>query len=509
MLTFAGEPLLFPDVQVMAWMERNQDLADLCIFGQQQSRFSSSRHAVRSRFEQNKGIGLPVWNWPTAPAPRLNTVYWPTGATRWAYGLFLATRQTRDRIISRVHSSNGNVAATLSMGDDLDGGGLSPYSMDMWMLNPRPVSSTASDEDLWIIPLVDERYFWQFKAVADLEVTTSTTWATLFSTIATALGVTVTVSSSVEAAYLKPDPVEFTRRYENAAMLLDAAAASTGRRIVRRITGVVVAESGSIATATLLANLKRPYRLMAGGDYGALGGECPATVAVTYRKIKQHLLRSNGQVLRQTKAATGAPVKASDATLTIHCAAYADYNTSDTLQNGTALQTLTDKIAADYYAWQATRYDYTFGEIQPWDLCGFDDHVLWTFGRPIPGESQVHVSGESLADGSASFPVRPSVDLLAQTRVQSLPVNVWPELNACSDPDKQVFEPRLYAKANADIAGGAEGTVSLYTGYATDTGKDVVVRNISSVQWDEDAGGWAEGIGDAEWLGTPAECSQL
>jgi hypothetical protein len=508
MLTFAGEPLLFPDADVLSFFERYQDLSDLRIFSPHHSRVSG-RQACRSRFEQDKGLGLPVWNWPDPPAPRLNTVYWPTGATRWAYGLFLVTRATRDRLFARLHSSNGNAAGTLSMGDDLDGGGLSPYSMDMYMLNPRPVSSMATDDDLWILPLVDERYFWQYRSVEDLEVTTATTWATLFGTLGTRLGRTVAVTPSIAAAYLKPDPTEFSRRYDNAALLLDAAAASVGRRVVRRVTGVVTLESPAVSQAKLLANLKRSYELLAGGDYGALGGDLPSSVAVAYQKIKQHLLRKNGQVLVQTSAApSGTPVQVGDASLTIQCAAYADYNTADALQNEATLQAITDQLASDFYSWNSTRYDYTFREIQPWDLCGFDDHVLWTFGRPIAGELTGNVNAEALEEQeSAAVTIRRGVDRLAQTRVQSLPVNCWPELNACADGDKIVFEPRLMAIADGDIAAGAEGTVSLYSDFSTDTTKNVTARNISGIIWMATKRGWVEGTGDAVWLGSPNECA--
>lgn len=215
-------------------------------------------------------------------------------------------------------------------------------------------------------------------------------------------------------------------------------------------------------------------------------------------------MQANGKVY--TKEITGAasPVRMSGKTLTIHCAAYADYNTSDALQNGTALDALAQLISDDFYGWGAKRYDFTFKEIQPWDLCGYDDSVTWTFGRPVEAcEFSAH---GKVADDAVTVHGRRGIEYLAQTRVQSLPANFWAEVNGCSDSTKEIVEPHMMAKADADIAAGAEGTVSLYDSFTNDTTKNVTARNISGVEWSQDKRGSAEGIGDAVWIGVPAEC---
>lgn len=501
MLTFAGEPLLFPDATVDAWLVRNQDLVDLGLLCDQQARYASGRHVARSRFEQNKGIGLPVLNWPAPPPWRLNTLYWPTGATRYARGLFLVDRATRDRIVSKTVQSGKNTKATLGIGDDLSGKQGTPLAIDMFCLSPRPVTCTNDDSDLWLLPLVDERYFWQFLDVGAISVTTSTSWATLFSTLATALGVTVTVASSAESAYLKPDPTEFTRPYDNAALLLDAAAASVGRRFVRQYDGSCVVQSKSKADTALTANLAKPYQQLAGGQFSALAADMPAKVAVTFRKIKQYLLRSDNQLYVKTTDAPSGTTTIAGKTLTIHCAAYADYNTSDALQNGSTLDQLAAQIATDFYGWNSKDYDYTFKQIMPWVPCGYDDYVLWTFGRSIACSPKV-----SCPEGGGAALVEEQTEYLAQTRVQTLPANFWAELNGCSDPDKEVVEPRLMAIADADIAAGGTGTATLYDSFSHSTGKQIQITNISSVLWKSGKRGWAEGIGDAVWLGGPQEC---
>jgi hypothetical protein len=235
MLTFAGQELLFPTPELEAWILQNQDLADLSPFSEQRADILSARHACRSRGEQTKGLGLPVLNWPPPPPVRLNTLWWPTGATRWARGYFLATTSGRDVIVSQVANEKGASASLLGIGDDENG---NPLALKMYMLPPRPMSCTKEGETLHLIPLVDERYFWQFAPAVNsggdpITVTTSTTWQSLIDDLASALGLDeITVELAIEAAYLKPDPTDFTRPWDNAALLLDALAVSIGRRIV-------------------------------------------------------------------------------------------------------------------------------------------------------------------------------------------------------------------------------------------------------------------------------------
>jgi hypothetical protein len=343
MLTFAGQELLFPTPELEAWILENQDLADLSPFSEQRADILSARQACRSRGEQTKGLGLPVLNWPPPPPVRLNTLWWPTGATRWARGYFLATTTVRDKIVSQLADEDGVIAGTLGLGDDIDG---NPLAIDMFMLPPRPMSCTKEGETLHLIPLVDERYFWQFAPAINsggdpITVTTSTTWQSLIDDLASALGLDeITVELAIEAAYLKPDPTDFTRPWDNAALLLDALAVSIGRRIVRRFDGTVHLDDFASAAAKLEENLDLKYEQLAGGDFSVLEGDLPEKVVVAFRKIKQHLLQADGKRYTIEKSPESQTGTVKGRKLLIHCAAYADYNTSDVLQNGTALDAL-------------------------------------------------------------------------------------------------------------------------------------------------------------------------
>jgi len=148
-------------------------------------------------------------------------------------------------------------------------------------------------------------------------------------------------------------------------------------------------------------------------------------------------------------------------------------------------------------------YDYCFAGIADWTPSGYDDAILWAFGRTCPDKTFDLIRNE---DGSVAR-LDDRTELLAYTRVQTLPGNCWPEINLASDPTKEVVEPRLMAKANADIAAGATGAVSLYDSFSNDTGKDVTLTNISGITWTSGKRGFAEGIGDSQWVGSPSECA--
>jgi hypothetical protein len=489
MLTFAGEPLLFPDAKVDAFLARNLELLDLSQFAAVPPHVASSRHAVRSRFEQNKGLGLPIVNWPYPPPPRINTLWWPTGATRWAMGWFLATRKSKDNILAAVKpqsSTSGVQKATLGMGDDLDNStDTTVNAIDMYLLPPRPISWTGTngdDGDLWLIPLVDERYFWQFVNVGDISVTTSTTWASLFSTLGSALGVTVTVSDAVESAYLNPDPTDFTRKYDNAALLLDAAAWSVGRRVVRTIDGTVTVQARATADTALSDNLDQEWRQLAGGDFSDVGGDQPAKLTMTFCKMKEYFLQADNALYTVDKDAPSGTNFIEGKSLTVHCAAYADYDVSNSLQNGTALDALAEQLKTDYYGWAAKDYDRVFSGVTDWKPTGYDDAILWAFGRTCPDKCFDLIKNE---DGSVSR-LEDRTEQLAYTRVQTLPGNCWPEVNLCSDPSKEVATTTEIVVKNTGSSIAAltgTGSVQVWTGTPgseANSGKTVTVYNKTS-----------------------------
>lgn len=495
MLTYAGYPLLLPDPdsELSRWLRLNQDVADLVEFGADPLGCVSPRRGLLSWGGDRKGIGQAVANYAAPPPPRLNSLYWPTGATRWARGYFLATETQKNKIVEQAHSSTANAPLKLVWGDKDD---KTPLEASLYLLPPRPVSAVGrnydSAEALWILPLVDHRYWWQFKITDDLEIDDETSWADLFETLGTALGIAVSLPTAVNSAYLSPDPYEFTRRFENAAMMLDAAALSVGKRIVRRIDGTVRAESVDDADSVLVANRKKNYRIVAGRNGRASArnsdrekGYRPAKVLVTFRKWRHYRLLQKGQVYTVEKDPSDTSAVVTGTQKVFHSTLVADYS-SDTSPpaNTSDMDALADKIASDYYSWFQRRYDATYNGAQPWIPTGYCDSIVWDFGRPQDGER------------------------LAQTRVQSMPVDFGFDLQLSQDPAKTLLESPVLGKIDASISKDARGTVHVYQGRSasrTDSGIEIEACASAMALTDTDkmvAASWV----DDDWEVGPWEC---
>lgn len=476
MLTYGGIPLLLPDSdgELQTWLRQNQDIADGVFHGDTTLADKSPRRGLLAWGGDRKGIGQTVANYAAAPPPRINSLYWPTGATRWARGYFLCTGKNKNKITAQAHSAGGNSPLVLKWGDqDIR----TPLTASMWLLPPRPISRVAApydslDEQLWLLPLVDSRYWWQNRPTADLEISSSTTWADLFSTLGTALGVTVSLPTAVAASYLSPDTYEFTRRFESAALMLDAAALSVGKRIVRRRDGTVRAESNADAQAVITANAALPAALMAGGYYHLEAGYRPEKVTTTFRKWRYYRVLQKGQVYTVDKTPEIDTALATSTTKVVHSTMFADYS-SDTSPpaNTSDLDALAQVISDDFYGWMRSRYDLTLAGAQPWELNGFDDSVVWDFGRQVVGGS---------ADG-----VR-----LGQTRVQSVAPDFGFDLQLSQKNTLTLFENVMMGKADSAIANGAIGTISIWTGRAgskTDSTLNVEahteIGDIAAGQW--------------------------
>lgn len=482
MLTYGGVELLFPDAEceLWKWLREHQNLDDTLEFCDPRLTELSPRRGLQNWYGVRKGIGQTIGTYPKAPPPRLNTLYWPTGASRWSRGFFLATGTAKNAIVAQAHSAGGNTALLLKMGDD-------SFNLEtrMYLLPPRVVSNAVpTTEALWILPLVDVRYWWQELSVDDLEVTTSTTWSNLLATLGTKLGATISVPTAVTAAYLQPDPIEFTRRYSNAAAMLDAAALSVGKRVVRWIDGTVRAESAADAVTS---NLNGDWQLICGGGVSdpPPSGAVPAKVVTTFRKWRDYALLDKGRVYVESIDAPDGNALFSGSEKIIHSTAFANCTDDDDSPSNTSdLNTLATAIADDHYDWLRKSHDYTFANIKPWKLTGFDDSVVWNFG--YQGDSGKYQ---------------------AQTRIQSLPPDFGFDLQLSQFSTMGLFEPVRLGKPDSDIAKGDSGTVSVWEGRAGSRTDSTI--NVT---------GWATGAAvtadkwvfltwiENDWEVTPYEC---
>lgn len=204
-INFAGVDMLLetPSGQVQAFIKRYWSLP------------ASSVNSPPRTIDSRSICQVP--NWPSVPQLKLNQLYIPSGATRWTRGLFLTDDAGVQELESVAYgqltfgadypgfcatpacafndnftptppSSMSSSSAMCSATNSWNIGG--NYSMILFKLDPIPVSIKGAG-GLYIVPLVDERYFWQGINL----VTTASTWGSL----PCSLGGSVSSSSSSSA----------------------------------------------------------------------------------------------------------------------------------------------------------------------------------------------------------------------------------------------------------------------------------------------------------------------
>ena len=409
MISYAGQNLLLEDQagKLSRFADHYLSLDDLRIFGAP----TAIADERTGSFKNCLLAGTPTPNWPDPSPLRINSLYWPTGAARWAFGLFLVDQNTNDSIVEALP---GNAtAAQLIIADSsfnsvvepdgftVDRNGRAALSTAMFCLPPRQVSPTDS---LWLLPLVDVRYYWQFRLVPPSF--TPATWDDAFGTLGTALGITVN-SSAVDSAFCSPDFDLLAVEGTNAALMLDAMAASVGQRIIRQPSGDVwsydATESGTefddnISGVTRTQNEKSTQ--LAGGDFSAesLTDITPEKVSVMFPGatpddplvVVDELASSH--TLETWVAGTKKSISIPWFTVAT--------GEEGAAQPTTSMNDLASALAGAYYDYIGKWFDLTFASVKKWQTTGYDNYTEWSCGL-------------RRKDGTYS----------AQTRIQSLPYN--------------------------------------------------------------------------------------
>ena len=179
------------------------------------------------------------------PRIEIGTFFYPTGASRWACGRFLATSSQVREMLKKAIPAGGPTAQSFKMQCPVVGAGefsTSLFSVEtsLYMLPPRPLAEMGGEFDgLFMVTLVDERYYWQWKptAVTSVKPYDTDTWTTLVHNLRADLGISLD-PASISTTYLQPqqDSQLWTNK-ENAAVLLDVVAYNVGRTFVRKLDG--------------------------------------------------------------------------------------------------------------------------------------------------------------------------------------------------------------------------------------------------------------------------------
>ncbi len=177
------------------------------------------------------------------PHPSVKPYSWfyPVGATRWGVFRGLATSS----MVKAMLTATGGTAAgefVMKMVPKAPGtitDARYTVTTDLFMLPPRPLGETRGYDGLYLITLVDERWYWQGTPVS-LRVTSRSTWAGLIQDISTALGVSITLPV-IPPEYGQPEPdSQLWTDSESSPVLLDAIALNLGCQVVRKLDGEIV-----------------------------------------------------------------------------------------------------------------------------------------------------------------------------------------------------------------------------------------------------------------------------
>jgi hypothetical protein len=213
------------------------------------------------------------------PSVMLGRLYWPMRASRFAVAHVLATDTMLASIQQQVYGlpsvlpTSGSYRPTAynALPFVMDDGQVNvvnkastPKSIttNLYMLPPKPLAQPLAGSDpmngMWLLTLVDDRYFWWQRTGSITVDEGTTTWADLLTAILTALGIfDVTTVDTIADAYLPPvwPPKELANQYDYLPPLLDAVARSIGQRIVRTLAGDVLSQSADSARTTQTAQV--------------------------------------------------------------------------------------------------------------------------------------------------------------------------------------------------------------------------------------------------------------
>lgn len=369
---------------------------------------------------------------------RVGEWFYPTGASRWSVFRGLATSSM---VKAMLAVTKGNQPASFMMSSNP----ISPNNLNnnaanytvttnMYMLPARPLGETAGTLDgLYLVTLVDDRYYLQDDALPPLQINQNTTWQSLINTIASVLNLTIT-NTAISSAYGQPEPdSQLWCNLENAPVLLDAIAYNIGRTVVRNLNGTYTLQTPREAAAVVIQN--RPSAAstvrLAGGDIFSPGtpplnlpvgnlqparnAVLPAAVNVTFPKYiigddpVPHFMNSRGgnqrpsawyedsygdvyiqQVPLASGNVSGAPANSgltgvgttATAVRTTAKALYSGevYAASGMIPlNGSGLNALAQQIAQDYYYQQViVGLDEVYPGTFLWTPESLND-IIWTY----------------------------------------------------------------------------------------------------------------------------------
>jgi hypothetical protein len=304
---------------------------------------------------------LPLPYPPRREPPRIGVLYWPTGACRWATCHLLLTG---DQLVRLRRVSGSSPALVFS-------DGTRSVAAPMYSLAARPVSQRGDGREMYLVTLVDDRYWW-WMAGDQSAPSSPSSWSGLLTSLFAAVGVTPSLDS-VPSGYGAPQVSRWAVGYKPIPLLIDAACRTVGLRCIRSLSGVVSCVSYATAAASDAAQWTiYQYECLAGGraTTAEVGLMVPATCAVVFNGDTPSVTDKalSGLALSPFGSATGVSGKTGQVVADMPATA-----------GSTPRANYATQAATDYYLWQLSLTDATFRGVQAWTPTGLEDCCEWVW----------------------------------------------------------------------------------------------------------------------------------
>ena len=366
----------------------------------------------------NRGNGCIIHNYEPTPPPRINQLVIPTGSTRWSYCLLLADDTIKQAIYTAC--DNGSTSMNLIYGTPVTGREESEHAITLTVkiLPPRRLTPYSDDEslnNLWIIPVVDDRYTWQFAHTGDLSGTVADSEITLpddaVELLLDQLGVDY-INVGVNTVHTITPTCLKTNDYENLPIVLDSIAAHYGQRLVPDIGSYdAVADRYEVVQFTTPPGGKTRWALIDGLNskyvydnnllgklglqecsWGGGGDSLSTSASAANYIIGKPFIVAGGMI--SSYSTTAIPPHTSYASTPSSVDIQTTAGTYVNKTPGSEYKTLAitaiwrtefdedpstamkNQLGRDYFYQFYRQYDWTFAGVQPWQQGYFDDYMV-------------------------------------------------------------------------------------------------------------------------------------
>ncbi len=206
------------------------------------------------------------------PDVRIGDFFYPVGACRWSIFRGLMTAEDIAAVTKALQASSptANISRQIqgtftiqSEGGDSAGS----VTTQLFMLPPIPIYGASGTPTLYLVNLVDERYFWhQWFNPEDCTGSVLESWSAYLNQLATQLNITLSFATPADVYGIPEiDSPLCTDGYDNPAALLDLVAANVGCAVVRNLDGTYKLQRFADANNTAKSNLPASGNNLLGG----------------------------------------------------------------------------------------------------------------------------------------------------------------------------------------------------------------------------------------------------